>query len=239
MTSSRRKETPEVAASEVPKPIPHVTDQKGKSSMTHNPVDTDDHSAAGLLRTAAELTALADRWLVAAEKALPDSVPLFCAVDVINATAHLRKAADRIARAEAALNIDTPHPVDPTGPLTIGTIPDADLDRLIDATIVPSNIGLDDRCCLGYPDSEPCNKPALFYSLSADPPDLWDSSAGASLGSYCSLAHAQAERRPSLQDAQRTHAAVVASGGADREALRVWQRLIESYPNPIQIGVDQ
>ncbi len=30
-----------------------------------------------------------------------------------------------------------PFPVDPTGPLTMGTIPDADLDRLIAATIAP------------------------------------------------------------------------------------------------------
>lgn len=29
----------------------------------------------------------------------------------------------------------TDYTVDPTGPLTIGTIPDADLDRLIEATI--------------------------------------------------------------------------------------------------------
>lgn len=32
---------------------------------------------------------------------------------------------------------DNPYPVDPTGPLTVGSIPDADLDRLLAATIQP------------------------------------------------------------------------------------------------------
>lgn len=47
-------------------------------------------------------------------------------------------AAALLAGAAELDRLDQPpasHPVDPTGPLTIGTIPDADLDRLIDATI--------------------------------------------------------------------------------------------------------
>ena len=34
-----------------------------------------------------------------------------------------------------AHNPDNPYPVDPTGPLTIGSIPGEDLDRMIAATV--------------------------------------------------------------------------------------------------------
>ncbi len=38
---------------------------------------------------------------------------------------------------------DNPYPVDPTGPLTVGSIPDADLDRLLAATL-PAGFHTDD-----------------------------------------------------------------------------------------------
>lgn len=135
MTSSARKETPEVAASEAPKPIPHVTDQKGDPMISHNPVNPPEPDAGELLRTAADLAKLAIRWLVAAERAMPEDVPLFAAVDTVNGIGHIKKAVAKIQRAEVALNSDTAHPVDPTGPLTIGSIPDDDLGPLFDATI--------------------------------------------------------------------------------------------------------
>lgn len=98
--------------------------------MTHN-------ESQHLLQTAADLAHLAIRWLAAAEKALPTDAALFAHVDIVDARTHIKKAVAKIERAEVALNIDTAHPVDPTGPLTIGTIPGEDLDRLIDATIPP------------------------------------------------------------------------------------------------------
>ncbi|MDQ1250706.1 MAG: hypothetical protein QG597_5086, partial [Actinomycetota bacterium] len=150
-----KSEAPEVAASEASMPIPHVTIQKGDTSMSQAPDNRD--RTVELLADAGSLTELARRWLVGAERALPADAPLFAAVDIVNGIAHLKKAAEKIKRAEIALNADNPYPVDPTGPLTIGGIPDSDLGPLIDATIAPSNLGMDDRCCLGYPDAEPCN----------------------------------------------------------------------------------
>lgn len=105
--------------------------------ISHDPVNPPEPDAGELLRTGADLAELAIRWLVAAEKALPADAALFAHVDVVDARTHLKKAVAKIQRAEVALNIDTAHPVDPTGPLTIGSIPDDDLDRLIDATIPP------------------------------------------------------------------------------------------------------
>ncbi len=101
--------------------------------MTH----PDGQHPGDLLRTGGDLTSLAIRWLTAAEKALPADAALFAHVDIVDARTHLKKAVAKIQRAEVALNIDNQHPVDPTGPLTIGSIPDEDLDRLVDATIPP------------------------------------------------------------------------------------------------------
>lgn len=133
LPNQSKSEAPEVAASEASMPIPHVTIQKGDTSMSQAPDNRD--RTVELLADAGSLTELARRWLVGAERALPADAPLFAAVDIVNALTYLKKAAEKIKRAEVALNADNPHPVDPTGPLTIGTIPDADLDRMIDATI--------------------------------------------------------------------------------------------------------
>lgn len=106
--------------------------------MTHN----ESQHPGDLLQTAADLAHLAIRWLGAAERAMPESAPLFSAVDIVDARTHIKKAVAKIERAGVALNSDTAHPVDPTGPLTIGSIPDDDLDRLIDATVPAPDVAL-------------------------------------------------------------------------------------------------
>lgn len=230
MTNTRNERSPQDCHPEGSR-NPSLTTELGAPmiSQTHE----DRRQTIELLADAGSLTELARRWLVGAERALPADAPLFAAVDIVNGIAHLKKAAEKIQRAEVALNLDNRHPVDPTGPLTIGTIPDADLDRLIDATIAPSNLGMDDRCCLGYPDAEPCNKPVRYYALAACAPELWLPSAGASLGAYCSIEHAEAELRPSLDEAKRTQSTVLDGAGRSDPVNEIWRRLIDNYPHPI------
>jgi hypothetical protein len=91
------------------------------------------------------------------------------------------------------------------------------------------------ECCLGYPDAEPCKEPVRFYALAACAPDLWNESAGASLGGYCCREHADAELRPSLAEAQRTYAEVVDACGSGHPAPEAWRRLIDAYPDPVPV----
>ncbi len=95
------------------------------------------------------------------------------------------------------------------------------------------------ECCLGYPNAEPCLKPVRFYALSASSPDLWNDSAGASLGGFCSLEHANAEPRPSLDSAKRVYGMVTEGMGCNCGHCElgcideVWRRLIDAYPDPV------
>lgn len=93
------------------------------------------------------------------------------------------------------------------------------------------------ECCLGYPDAEPCCKPVRYYALSAESPDLWNESAGASLGGYCCLEHANAELRPTYAAAEGVCRTVAENVGHydDDGVLPAWQRLLEVFPEPIPV----
>ena len=103
---------------------------------------------------------------------------------------------------------------------------------------------LDTKCCLGYPDAQPCDKPVTWYALSAYSPDLWSDSAGASLGGFCSREHADAEPRPSLDNAKRVYGMVVEGMGCNCGHCEldgvgeVWRRLLDVFPDPVPVDGD-
>ena len=88
-------------------------------------------------------------------------------------------------------------------------------------------------CDLGYPDAEPCNKPVVFYALSAHGPDLWNDTARASLGGYCSREHAELEPRPTVAAARRTYRNVADMTDRRDPVRALWKQLIAAYPDPV------
>jgi hypothetical protein len=81
----------------------------------------------------------------------------------------------------------------------------------------------------------PCNKPVAYYALSACGPDLWNDTAAASLGGFCSFEHAQAEPRPTLRQARRVYRNVVDMTHPRDPVRTLWKRLIAAYPDPVPV----
>lgn len=72
-----------------------------------------------------------------------------------------------------------------------------------------------------------------LIALAATAPQLWGSQAPkASLGRYCSRACADAERRPTHEDAQLVAISVCENAPTD-PAAKVWRKLVAVYPAPI------
>ena len=88
-------------------------------------------------------------------------------------------------------------------------------------------------CDFGYPKNKPCNKPVQVYALSASGPDLWNDTAAASLGGYCSIEHAELEPRPTVAQARRTYRAVADLTGRSDPVRTLWRRLLDAYPDPV------
>ena len=77
-------------------------------------------------------------------------------------------------------------------------------------------------------------KPVAWFALSADPPHGWSDKIRASLGMYCSIAHALNERIPTIEQAWET-ASEIERPYCDAALLDAWERVLENYPNPVPI----
>ena len=77
-------------------------------------------------------------------------------------------------------------------------------------------------------------QPVAWFALCLDSPNGWSHKMRASLGVYCSLEHARAEHTPTLDQAWAT-ASEIERPNCDRVFLDAWERVLESYPNPVPI----
>ena len=77
-------------------------------------------------------------------------------------------------------------------------------------------------------------QPVAWFALSAEPPNGWSHEMRASLGVYCTLEHALAERTPTLDQAWAT-ASEIERPSCDRVLLDAWERVLDNYPNPVPI----
>jgi hypothetical protein len=95
--------------------------------------------------------------------------------------------------------------------------------------------GHDGRCDAPY-----CGRPATYAKLAAIQPAKpgWgDDAPRASLGFYCSLAHAELDATAERADAERIYATVrwYHDNGNDDTHVGLWEALLEQYPQPVKV----
>ncbi|MCC5580610.1 hypothetical protein IMZ11_33830 [Microtetraspora sp. AC03309] len=96
-------------------------------------------------------------------------------------------------------------------------------------TINPKDFGHDGQCDNEGDFSPDCDRPAVAAVLSATPPDMWTLGAPAASIAFLCADHLDAE-----PIAHREHAEHNARG-AEGGSRRIWQALLDSYPNPIPL----
>jgi hypothetical protein len=94
---------------------------------------------------------------------------------------------------------------------------------------VADQLGHDGVC-----DTDGCDQPVTVGKLGATPPDEWGpKAASASLGLYCSQAHADLQPTAKLHDADQVAATITGMWGGFAGYL--WRELLASYPATRQL----